>query len=509
MVSEDGLTLAIIVGYMTLSLGIGVYVYRYSEDTTTDYFLGGRKIGWILLPLTMVASVQSTFALLGAVGIYYSNGIGFISIALSQVWVAPMILFFGWRLWALGREYGYITLHEFFEHRFDSRSLKYVTAMISFSMVFVYMSLQFVGAATAITGVAGSVISYEGALILTVLLTGIYTSIGGMRGVVYTDAIQVVVLIASVIAIGVIVTGYVGPITSIQTLFMNIMNIRPELLSLPGPSGSYGPISWMNEFIVLPFGIFLMPHVWARIFSADDERSLASSAISIPLSQLVIFVTSVLFAGLAGWIIYGQVNNPDALMPSLLNDYVPWWLAAFLVAGIIGAGRSTIDSMMLTLSQILSVDFISDVYEMSESQQTWISRGLTLVMMVLALVVAWQPPALFVDVIIGIAFTGIAMMAPTFVAALYWKGANKWGALSGVIAGFGLTFVGTLTGISYTPLPNTVSAFIVDTVLVIVVSYVTPSSPDQAVRETIGYLHALSGGSSVSGDGADQQIADD
>lgn len=508
MVSEDTLSLALIVGYMILTLGIGIYVYRYSEDTTTDYFLWDRKIGWILLPLTMVASVQSTFALLGAAGIYYSSGIGFIAIAISQVWVSLMILFFGWRLWALGKKYDYLTLHQFFEHRFDSKAVKYVTAFISFWMVFVYMSLQFVGAGHAIAGVAGTAISYEGALILTVVLTGVYTSIGGMRGVVYTDALQVVVLILSVIAIGVIVTGVVGPIDSLVSLFVRSQQVKPSLLSLPGPDDAYTPINWMKQFIVLPFGIFLMPHVWARILSAGDERSLASSAISIPISQLLIFVTSVLFTGLAGWIIYGQINAPDTLVPRLLADYTPWWLAALLMAGVIGAGRSTIDSMMLSLSQILSIDYITDFYDMTEAEQTWVSRGLTLVMMGLALAVAWQPPALFVNVIINIAFTGIAMLAPTFIAALYWKRANKWGALAGVSAGFLLTFLGTLLGISYPVLPNEVFAFIVNVIVLIGMSYLTPAPPEVAVEETIGFLDGLNQTSVEDGSGTSMPTDD-
>lgn len=489
MVNQDTLSLGIIILYMAFTVVLGAYFYNKESDVE-DYFLSNRDVGWILLSLTMVASMQSAFALIGAAGIYYSSGIGFISLILSQAWIAFMIIFFGYRLWLLGKKYGYLTLHEWFEHRYDSKVVKWVAAFITFWMAFSYLVAQFVGAGHAIAGLAGNAVSYQGALVLVAFFTGTYIVLGGMKGVIYTDALQSILLLITMAVILLITVTPLGPIGGIGALFSGVAASQPELLSLPGPGGSYSPASWMMSWVILPFGLFLLPVVWVRILSARNERALVASGIAIPISQILLYGFGGLLAGLGGWIAFGQMDSPDQVIPMLLDQSLPWWAASMLIAGVVAAARSTIDSTILVLTQILENDFIHDIVDLDSRQRSWVSRGAVAGITLLAFFAALYPPDLLFNIILDITYVGLAMIIPAFLGALYWREASAWGAIASMVGGVGMALLGVLRdGQLLPPLPNDLLSFGLAFILFIGVSLFTNTSK-QGVEETLGYIES-------------------
>ena len=119
------------------------------------------------------------------------------------------------------------------------------------------------------------------------------------------------------------------PSGGIVNLFTQVRQTAPELLSRPGLKGLYTDKYWVMQFIVLPFGIWLCPHVWNKSLMARDEEALARSAISIPISQLLIYGFSTLFIGLAGHILVSasEVHAADNILPILMLKYSNWFIA--------------------------------------------------------------------------------------------------------------------------------------------------------------------------------------
>ncbi|MDK2784386.1 MAG: sodium/pantothenate symporter [Bacillota bacterium] len=191
----------IILLYLSILLAIAVHGYRSAAVKTVEgFFLAGRGVSALLLPLTMIAALQSTFAFLGGPGMFYIHGIGFIVIVLSQVWVALMVMYFGHRIWLLGNKYGYLTIGDFFADRYESRFLKVVVSLVSILMTVVFLAMQYVGSAHAISGVAQGAVSYSVALLMIAVFSLIYVAVGGAHSVVLTDAIQAVVLLITIVA---------------------------------------------------------------------------------------------------------------------------------------------------------------------------------------------------------------------------------------------------------------------------------------------------------------------
>lgn len=387
------ISLIIIVVYLASMLGITVWnPNRQKSSDAAGFFLANRGVSSVLLPLTMIAAMQSTFAFLGAPGMYYTHGINYIVIVLSQVWVALMVIYFGNKIRLLAKKYNYMSIGDYFMDRYDSSYIKILASVISVLMTMVFLAMQYVGNARALAVVSGNVVSYEIALLISVIFSLLYVLIGGSGGVVLIDAIQAVVLM-----IGIVIA------------------IIP-----PRAKGLYTTNYWIMQFIVLPFGIWFCPHIWTRSLMAKDANALAKSAISIPVSQILIFGFSTLFIGIAGHQLLTNVEAADTVLPLMMVQYSNWLVAALVMAAAISAGMSTINSMLLVSSQIVSQDIIlfGKKNAISNEKNMILSRIVVLILAVVGAVIALKPPQALVQVVQDVAYTGLAQLAPGFILGL-------------------------------------------------------------------------------------------
>lgn len=462
------LSFLIIIGYLALMLGISIYNSRKTKtDNAEGFFLANRGVNSVLLPLTMIAAMQSTFAFLGAPGMYYTHGISYMVLVLSQVWVALMVIYFGNKISKLGRKYGYLSIGDFFQDRYESDYLKVLSSCISVLMTIVFLAMQYVGNSRAISVISGGVVSYEAAILISALFSLLYVIIGGAGGLILIDAIQAVILLTGIVlaaAVAIIPSG------GIVNLFKTAIETTPELLSRPGPKGLYDAKYWVMQFIVLPFGIWLCPHVWMKSLMAKDEKALSRSALSIPVSQVLIYGFSTLFIGIAGHRLLGKVDAADNVLPLLMNNYANWFLAALIMAAAVAAGMSTINSMILVSSQIVSQDLILMKRKVTDKQNLILSRTIILTIVIIGAIIALRPPKTLVQVVQDVAYTGLAQMAPAFVLGLYWKEARKEGAIVGMTVGTIILFATRILKVSPLGYPGFIWAFFINIICMVVIS---------------------------------------
>lgn len=481
--NTDVLSFLIIIAYLIMMLGITVWQgKRAKSKDAAGFFLAGRGVSSVLLPLTMIAAMQSTFAFLGAPGMYYSHGISYIVIVLSQVWVAMMVIYFGNKIRKLANKYNYMSIGDYFRDRYDSKYIKILASCISVLMTMVFLAMQYVGNARAMQVITGNVVSYEIAIILCVIFSLAYVLIGGAGGVVLLDAIQAIVLM-----VGIVLAAFVAivPAGGIANLFKTAIETTPELLSRPGAQGMYTNKYWVMQFIVLPFGIWFCPHIWTRSLMAKDENALAKSAISIPVSQILIFGFSTLFIGLAGHQLLTDVKAADTVLPLMMRSYSNWFIAALIMAAAISAGMSTINSMLLVSSQIVSQDLVllNNKEKVSDTKNMIISRIVVFALAVFAAIIALRPPASLVQVVQDVAYTGLAQLAPAFILGLYWKDARKEGAAAGMTVGIVVLFGMRILQVSPLGYPGFMWAFFSNIIVTIIVSLALKSKDNTIVEE--------------------------
>ena len=454
--STGQISLGIIIFYLVAMLVITICNGRKKKQKSAEgFFLANRGVSSVLLPLTMIAAMQSTFAFLGAPGMYYTHGIPYIVMVLSQVWVALMVVYFGNKIRILAKKKGY-------------------ASCISVLMTMVFLSMQYVGNARAMSIVSGNAISYTAAIIVSILFSLMYVLIGGAGGVVLLDAIQAIILM-----VGIVLAAWIAiaPVGGIKELFTGIINQAPEMLSRPGAQGLYTDKYWIMQFLVLPFGIWFCPHIWSKSLMAKDEDAIAKSAISIPVSQILIYGFATLFIGLAGHLLATpeQVGAADNILPVLMLLHSNWLVAALVMAAAIAAGISTINAMLLVSSQIVSQDLVllNHKGKISDKQNMLLSRGIVLAIAVACGIMALDPPETLVQIVQDVAYTGLAQLAPAFLLGLYWKGCTKAGASCGMTAGIIILFATRILKVTPLGWPGFMWAFFTNILLTIVISAIT------------------------------------
>ncbi|QBD84563.1 sodium:solute symporter family protein [Clostridium tetani] len=464
------LSFFIIVIYLALMLGITIHSSRKSKASNAEgFFLANRGVNSFLLPLTMIAAMQSTFAFLGAPGMYYTHGISYMVLVLSQVWVALMVIYFGNKICKLGKKYGYMSIGDYFQDRYESDYLKVLASCISVLMTIVFLSMQYVGNARAISVISGGMISYKSAILVSAIFSLLYVVIGGASSVVLIDAIQAVILLVGMVLAAAVA---IVPAGGVENLFKTAIETTPELLSRPGPKGLYNSKYWIMQFIVLPFGIWLCPHVWIKSLMAKDEKALSRSALSIPVSQVLIYGFATLFIGLAGHQLIGKVDAADNVLPILMNNHANWFLAALIMAAAVAAGMSTINSMILVTSQIVSQDLIlmKKKDKVTDKQNLILSRIIILTIVIIGSMIALRPPKTLVQVVQDVAYTGLAQMAPAFVLGLYWKNARKEGAIVGMTVGTIILFATRILNVTPLGIPGFLWGFFINILCLMVIS---------------------------------------
>ncbi|MDU3153186.1 MAG: sodium:solute symporter family protein, partial [Anaerococcus hydrogenalis] len=344
-------------------------------------------------------------------------------------------------------------------------------SIISVLMTLIFLSMQYVGNATALSVVTGDLLDYKVALIISVVFSLFYVLIGGAGGVVLLDAFQAIILM-----VGIIIAAFIAihPFGGIVNLFQTTKDSFPELLSRPGPQNTYTDPYWFMQFIVLPFGIWLCPYIWSKSLMAKDTNSLTKSAISVPVSQILIFGFSALFIGLAGHNLLQAIERSDQVLPIMMTKYSNWWVSALVMAAAISAGMSTINAMLLSCSQIVSQDliFFHRKDKISDDKNLKISRIIIVIIAIVGAIIAINPPKALVQVVQDVAYTGLAQLAPAFILGLYWKNSTKEGAAFGISVGIIVLFMLRILQISPLNIPGFLWAFVINIVLNILVSII-------------------------------------
>lgn len=381
-VSISTLDIGIIISYFIIVMMIGFWVGRQAK-TGDDLFLGGRSLTWGFIGLSLFASNISSTTLVGLAGAAYSTGIvqsvyewgAAIPFAILAFIYVPLYL-----------KSKITTIPEFLELRFDRRS------RVFFSLVTIIASI--------LIDTAGSL--YAGALVIKIffpaidlwqtcyvlaLITGIYTAFGGLKAVVYTDALQAVVLI-----VGSSILSYL----LFQELDFSVANMvaaAPEgHFSVIKPLDDPG-LPWLGLLLGVPMlGFWYVAtnqYITQRVLGA---RNIQHARWGIMLAGLLKFLPFFIMVlpGAMAISIYPDIANPDMVFPTMVVKTLPYGIIGLVLAGLISAIMSSISSTLNSASTLVVVDFIRPKKpNMSEQELMRASRIATFSFMVIAAV--WAP----------------------------------------------------------------------------------------------------------------------
>jgi SSS family solute:Na+ symporter len=486
----------VVFGYLTVTLLLGVYSCRYAKRSLADYFLAGRGIGPIVLFFTMAATNFSAFTIFGFSGEGYRAGYSYYPImGFGTGFMALTFFVIGRRAWLMGKKRGYITPPELIGDRFQSKPLRviYLAVMVIFTLP--YIALQPRGAGIALEEMLG-IPYFTGATIITAFVL-IYVFLGGMRGIAWTDVLQgTMMVVFMLLAVKIIGAARGGLLESNYAVFSEY----PILFKRPGMGGNYTVFITLSYMMLWFFCDPMFPQLFQRFFAAKDERSLKITMILYPVITGLLFLLPVTI-GVLGRLTFPGLEGKaaDSILPMLLNEYAGSFLGALILSSALAALMSTADSQFLTLSSMLT----RDIYEVvlrrgaanprvrpSKREHTLVGRFLVLALAVIGLALAYRTPSTILQIATQ-TFTGLAVLFPTTIAALYWRRATAKAAISSIIVGEAMVilyYFKLLPTFGFLPV---IPVMVVSTLVLIIVSYFTPISADH-VEEYFKDLPSIS-----------------
>lgn len=416
-------------GYLILMMGIGFWAYK-ATDSVDDYILGGRKMGPGVTALSVGASDMSGWLLLGLPGAVYLGGLG-------EAWIGIGLVFGAWLNWLFVakrlRIYtqqtdNALTLPDFFEKRFEDKQglLKLVSAITILIFFTFYASSGMVGGAILFEKVFG--LDYTTALLVGSGIIVAYTFVGGFFAVSWTDFFQGCLMLIALIIVPVAIFNSGSSTTQIDAL-------PPESLTLLNESTS---IIGLISLLAWGLGYFGQPHILSRFMAIGDVKDLPLSR-RIAMGWMIASLVGALATGLAGSLYFADapLDNPETVFIYLAQAAFNPWIAGLLIAAILSAIMSTIDSQLLVCSSVITEDFYRKWVkpEASSKELMLVGRIGVLIVAVIAGIVALNPESSVLG-LVSYAWAGFgAAFGPVVLLSLFWQGYSRNGAVASILVG--------------------------------------------------------------------------
>jgi sodium/proline symporter len=418
--------------YLVGMLAIGFIFYRLTSNLS-DYILGGRRLDAGVAALSAGASDMSGWLLLGLPGAMYASG-------MNQVWIAVGLsigAYLNWQFVAKRlRVYtevaqDSITVPDYLENRFHDHSklLRVVSALVILLFFAFYTSSGMVAGATLFQKSFG--LEYTTALWIGATVIVSYTFLGGFLAVSWTDFFQGMLMFLALVLVPIVVVNAEGGWS--QTV-AKVAAVDPSRLDIFHDMTLFGIIS----LLAWGLGYFGQPHIVVRFMAVKSSREIPKARL-IGMSWMVLSLYGAIFTGFAGIAYFTDqpLDNAETVFIALSQMLFNPWIAGVLLAAILSAIMSTIDSQLLVSCSALTEDFYKAMLRPSASQNelVWVGRTAVALIAIIAILLAYNPESTVLG-LVAYAWGGFgAAFGPVIILSLFWKRMTRNGALVGMILG--------------------------------------------------------------------------
>ena len=487
--------------YLVMTIAVGVAFSRRSSTSTSEFYLGGRKLGPLVTAMSAEASDMSSYLLMGLPGLAYIAGVAEVSWTIIGLSVGTYLNFLlvARRLRVYSERLGSITVPDYFSRRYGDKrhQLSLIAALVIIIFFVPYTASGFKAVGTLFNSLFGW--DYHAAMFIGAAVIIGYTVLGGFLAVSTTDLVQSIFMTTALIVVVCFGVGQAGGLDAV----MENARALPGYLSLTqgydaaaGTAASFSGLSIVST-LAWGLGYFGMPHILLRFMAIRQEKELTLSR-RIATIWVVISMAIAIAIGVIGYSVSvaGKVpflttsSDSETIiiqMADLMSRHGVLLIiaAGIIISGILAATMSTADSQLLAAASSVSQDLMQDFFHVKLTEKTTmvVARITVLVIAIISIFLAWDPNS-SVFRVVSFAWAGFgAAFGPVMLFALFWKRSNKWGALAGMVSGGIMVFVwkylvapiGGAWSI-YELLP----AFLVACVAIVVVSLLTPA-PEKAI----------------------------
>ena len=433
-----GLDWLVIAVYFVLVFGVAIGAAmrdRRTRETSAGYFLAGRNIGWFVVGASLFASNIGSEHLIGLAGTGAASGV---AVGQFEVLASLILLLLGWLFVPFYLKSGVYTMPEFLERRYSPGARWYLAIVSIIGYVLTKISVTIAAGGIVFEALMG-VDFWTGALIV-VVITGAYTVFGGLRAVLYTDMLQMFVLVGGAITVTVAGLAALGGWDEL------VREAGPGFLTVWKPATDPS-FPWTGIILGAPIlGVWYWctdQFIVQRVLSARDETQARRGTIFggyLKLLPIFLFVIPGVIAYALAQQGRLELGRPDEALPTLVGVLLPVGLRGLVVAGMLAALMSSLSSVFNSCSTLITWDVYRKFRpEASERRLVWVGQVSTVVLVIFGL--AWIP---LMELISGQLYEYLqsvqAYIAPpiaaVFLIGITWEGANARGAMAALLGGF-------------------------------------------------------------------------
>lgn len=415
---------------------------RHESGDLTDFYLANRGIGGLFLLLTLYATQYSGNSLIGYPGEAYRIGFAWIMSVGFMMSVVVVYLTFAPRLFRLSRQFSFVTPGDWIDHRFGSPLLSLLASIVFLVTITNFLLAQLMAMGHTVAALSAEAVPYWAGVVGLGLVVVLYESVGGMRAVVWTDALQAGLLF---LGIGGMLFAVLHGQGGIGATSQWILDHQPEKAVVPDSSVVR---TWFSTLLLVGFSAAIYPQAIQRIFAARSSRALRTSLSVMAFMPLLTLLPICLVGILAIQQLQGLEGiAADRVLPELMRLWAGQsafvhFMGLLVLTGAIAAIMSTADSMLLSLSSIVAKDVLAKhgLRNASSERLARIGKRVSWVVMLLLIAVAFEP-RISLWGLTELKLEILLQVSPLFVLGACWRGFTARGALAGLVVGLALALL--------------------------------------------------------------------
>ncbi len=450
------LTVMLVV-YLMATVYLGYRGYR-STKTAKDYLLAGRDVHPAVMALSYAATFVSTSAIVGFGGVAANLGMGLLWLTFLNILIGVIIAFlvFGKRTRLIGHNLDAHTFPELLGRRFDSPFIQGLGGAIIFLLMPLYSAAVLIGAARFLETTFPQV-GFDGALLIYTLIICLYVLTGGLKGVMYTDALQGAIMVGGMVVLVVSTYAHLGGVGPAHQALTALAGQVPEALKAKGHLGwtcmpALGsPLWWtMVSTIIMGVGIGVLaqPQLAVRFMTVKSAKEINRGVIVGGLVMLMILGSAYIVGALSNVFFFnnpqfGKIaldaagGNVDKIIPLYINSAMPVWFVYLFTLTLLSAAMSTSSSQFHAMGTAFGRDLVrAALGEPFQKFAVSLTRLGIVITVVATVALGYRLPSNIIAIATAIFFGLCAcVFLPAYAGALFWPGMTKAGAVSSMVTG--------------------------------------------------------------------------
>lgn len=433
---------------LVLYLGIMAFIGWYAGRKTNnigDFFVLSGKAGVVVSGIAYFSTQFSMGTFLGTPGTIY--GVGYAGMAISVpgavfCMILPALLI-GRKLITLGHKYGFLTMADYLTDRYHSKKMSGVLGVMMLFFLVPMMGAQIIGAGVIVHVFTGlpEWVGVVGMGIIVIL----YCMSGGMKGAMMTDVIQGSLMIATAVVTFIVSVVMGGGFSNINH---TLQSMNEAYLTFPGANGYMPWTYYVSNIVLWSFFTMGQPHLFTKFFAMKDHKTMFK-AILLGTAGMFFSATLIEWAGVNGIASIQNIEKADQIIPMILQRGMNPFLASIFIAGIVAAGMSTIDGILVTTTGAVTRDIYQKIINKDATDENVMKLSKVVTVIIGIIVICFgvfQPGSIFE--INLFAFSGMAIFVVPILFGIYWKKATAKGAIASVIVGIISLLLFTLNPLS-------------------------------------------------------------